>query len=112
MNQNKNIYSHIMSQIINLKSFINMESNDELKQINQIFVLMTWLKLKTLILIIFNRWKAYENISVYNISYKTLIDAKPLHIRFVKIRVYDGTRHLVLFGSDDGDDDDDDDELS
>ena len=29
-----------MSQIINLKSFINMESNDELKQINQIFVLM------------------------------------------------------------------------
>ena len=33
----------------------------------------------------------------------TLIDAKPLRIRFNKIdgsiRVYDGTRHLVFFGS-------------
>ena len=32
-----------------------------------------------------------------------MIDAKPLHIRFHKIdgfiRVYDGTRYLVLFGS-------------
>ena len=40
---------------------------------------------------------------VYKISYKTLIDAKPLHIRFDEtdglIRVYDGTRYLVLFGS-------------
>ena len=39
---------------------------------------------------------------VYDISYKTLIDAKPLHIRFSKVdgfvRVYDGTRYLVLFG--------------
>ena len=47
--------------------------------------------------------KSYENISVYNISYNILIDAKPFHKRFNKtdgfIRVYDGTRYLVLFGS-------------
>ena len=46
--------------------------------------------------------KSYKNILVYNISYKTLIDAKPLRIRFNNldgfIRIYDGTRHLVLFG--------------
>ena len=43
--------------------------------------------------------KSNENILVYDISYKNLI-AKPLCIRFVKIdgfiRVYDGTRYLVL----------------
>ena len=37
----------------------------------------------------------------YNISYKTFIGAKPLRISFDKvgrfIRVYDGTRKLVLF---------------
>ena len=47
--------------------------------------------------------KPYENILVYNISYKTLINAKPLSIRFDKvkgfIRVYNGTRYLVLLGS-------------
>ena len=47
--------------------------------------------------------KLYKNILVYNISYKSLIDSKPLRIRFNKIdgfiRVYDGTRSLVLFGS-------------
>ena len=41
--------------------------------------------------------KSCKNISVYNISYKTLIVAKPLRIRFNKIgwfiRVYDGTRY-------------------
>ena len=35
--------------------------------------------------------------------YKILIDSKPLRVRFDKIdgfiRVYDGTRHLVLFRS-------------
>ena len=39
---------------------------------------------------------------VYNISYKTLIGAKPLRIRFNNvegfIRVYDETTYLVLFG--------------
>ena len=47
--------------------------------------------------------KSYENILIYDISYKTLIDAKPLRIRFFKIdgitRIYDGTRYLTLFGS-------------
>ena len=46
--------------------------------------------------------KSYENILVCDISYKTLIGAKPMHIRFDKvgrfIRVYDGTRYLILFG--------------
>ena len=43
-----------------------------------------------------------RNYFVYNISYKTLIGGKPFYIRFNKvdgfIRVYDGTRYLVLFG--------------
>ena len=46
--------------------------------------------------------KSYEKILVCNITYKNLI-ANPLHTRFNKIdgfiRVYDGTRYLVLFGS-------------
>ena len=41
----------------------------------------------------------YENTLIYNISYKTLIGAKPFHIRLDKlkgfIRVYDGTKYLV-----------------
>ena len=47
--------------------------------------------------------KSYENILVYNISYKSLNNSKPLCIRFDKIdgfiRVYYGTRYLVLLGS-------------
>ena len=47
--------------------------------------------------------KSYENILVYNISYKSLIDYISLRIRFDKIdrfiRVYDGTRYLVLLYS-------------
>ena len=47
--------------------------------------------------------KSYENVLVYNISYKTLVDAKLLRISFHKIdgyiRVYDGTRYLTLFWS-------------
>ena len=42
-----------------------------------------------------------NHILVYNISYKSLIDAKPLRIMHDKIdgfiRVYDSTRYLVLF---------------
>ena len=45
--------------------------------------------------------KNHANILVYNISYKTLMDAKPMYIRFNKMdgftRVYVGTRYLVLF---------------
>ena len=40
---------------------------------------------------------------IYNISYETLTDPKPLHIRFDKIdgfiKTNDGTRYLTLFGS-------------
>ena len=39
---------------------------------------------------------------IYDILYKTLIGPKPLRIKFDKrdgfIRIYDGTRHLTLFG--------------
>ena len=38
---------------------------------------------------------------VYYISYETFIGAKPMPIRFVQVngfvKVYDGTRYLVLF---------------
>ena len=46
--------------------------------------------------------KSNENILIYNISYRALIGPKQLRIRFDRIdgfiRVYNGTRHLVLFG--------------
>ena len=46
--------------------------------------------------------KSCKNILVYGISYKTLIGGKPLCVRLDElngfIRVYDGTRYLVLFG--------------
>ena len=45
--------------------------------------------------------KSYQSILDYNILCKNLIGAKPLHIRLDKmdgfIRVFDGTRYLVLF---------------
>ena len=45
---------------------------------------------------------SYANISVYDISCKTLFGIKSLRIRFNKldrfIRVYYGIRYLVLFG--------------
>ena len=47
--------------------------------------------------------KSSEKILVNNISYKNLIAAKPLHIRFNEmdgfIRVHDETRYLVSFRS-------------
>ena len=43
--------------------------------------------------------RKYENISVYNISYKTLIGEKPFCVKVDGIiRVFDGTRYSVLFG--------------
>ena len=46
--------------------------------------------------------RSYKNILIYGILCKNLIGAKPLRIMFNKvdefIRVYDGTRYLVLFG--------------
>ena len=48
-------------------------------------------------------YKTYENILIYEISYKTIMGAKPLHIWFNKInqfiKNYDGIRYSVLFGS-------------
>ena len=45
--------------------------------------------------------KSHKNILIHDISYKPLIGAKPLHIRVNKIdgfiKIYDGTRYLVLF---------------
>ena len=45
--------------------------------------------------------KSHENILIYDISYRTLIDPKPLRIRFFKkdgiIRIYDGTRCLTSY---------------
>ena len=47
--------------------------------------------------------KSNENILIYDISYRTLIRAKSLCVRFDKadgvIKVYNGTRYLMLFGS-------------
>ena len=46
--------------------------------------------------------KSHENILMYNISYKALITAAPLRIRFNKIdrfiRVCDSSRYLEFFG--------------
>ena len=44
--------------------------------------------------------KSHENILIYNILYKNLIDSKPLRIRFDKtdgfIRIYDGMTELYI----------------
>ena len=46
---------------------------------------------------------SHENILIYDISYKTLIDPKLFHVILNKIdgliRLYGGTRYLTLFGS-------------
>ena len=46
--------------------------------------------------------KSHKNILIYDISYKTLIDPKPLQIIFEKIngfiKIYDRTKYLVLLG--------------
>ena len=85
-----------------------MESNDELKEIDiknrMCYYFDDIIKIKGFdfnnILI---EEKSFENILICNISYKTLIGADSLRIRFDKvdgfIRAYDGTRYLVLFGS-------------
>ena len=48
-------------------------------------------------------YKTYENILTYGSSYKNLMGEKPLHISFDKvdvfIKIYDGTRYLVLISS-------------
>ena len=85
-----------------------MESNDKLKEIDiknhMCYYFNDIIKIEDFDLDnIFIDEKSYESILVYNISYKSLIDYKLLWITFDKIdgffRVYDGTRYLVLFGS-------------
>ena len=57
------------------------------------------------LLILHNTLKFYqnsnENILIYNIPYKIILGARPLCIRFDKIdgfiKIYNGTRYLVLF---------------
>ena len=78
-----------------------MDSNDELKELDIIIISMTIKIEKFNLDKILIDGKLYESILVYNISYKNLI-AKHLLIRFDKIngfiKVYDGSRYLVLFG--------------
>ena len=85
-----------------------MESNDKLKEIDiknrTCYYFDDIIKFEDFDfenILIDKKW--CENILVYNISYKNLIPAKPLRIKFKKIdrfiRVDDGTRYLVLFGS-------------
>ena len=82
-----------------------MESNNELKKINienrKCYFFNDIIKFEDFDLdnIIIDE-ESYENILVYNVSYKTLIGVKPLRIGFDKIHdlcVYDGTRYLVLY---------------
>ena len=83
-----------------------MKSNDELKEINikncMFYYFDDITKTEDFDFDILIDEEPYENILVYNISYKTLIDAKSLRIRFSEvegfIRVYNGTRYLVLYG--------------
>ena len=48
-------------------------------------------------------YKTYIYILIYDISYKTYMGSKPLCIRFHEIdgfiKIYDGIRYLLLFGS-------------
>ena len=108
--QNKNIYYHITPQIkkykyIN-KYIIKMESNGKLEEIDikncACYYFDNIIKIENFdIYNILIDVKSYKIILVYNICNKTLIRAKPLPIMFDKIdgfiRVYDGTRYLVLF---------------
>ena len=79
-----------------------MESNDKLKEIDikncTCYYFNNIIKIEDFD---FDNVKSYKNILVHDISYKTLIGAKPFDIRFDKrnefIRVYNGARYLVLF---------------
>ena len=81
-----------------------MESNNELKEIknHMCYYFDSIIKIEEFD---FNNnlkgKSSYENIFIYNISYTTLIGAKPFRIRFHKvnrlIRIYMGAIYLVLF---------------
>ena len=66
-----------------------MDSNDDLNEIdikNRMFIISMTIKTEDFNLdnILIDE-KLYQNISIYNISYKTLIDAKSLRTIFDKI---------------------------
>ena len=84
-----------------------MESNNELKEIDvknsgryyfNDIIKMEGFDFNNIVL----DEKSHRNILLYCISYKNLIDAKPLDVKFNKadgfIRVYNGVRYLVLLG--------------
>ena len=84
------------------------ESNDKLKEIDikncMCYYFDDMIKIEDFYLDkILTDEKSCENILVYNILYRSLIDSRPLRIRFDKIdgfiTIYDGTRYLVLFRS-------------
>ena len=103
-----------MTQVMNYKKFhinnwiIKLESNNELKEIDiknrTCYYFDDIIEIEDFDLdnILIDE-KSYQNILVYNSSYKSLIHPKVLRIRFDKIdgfiRVYYGTRYLVLSGS-------------
>ena len=77
-----------------------MDSDDELKEIDvrnsMCYYFDDIIKIEDVGIDILIDEKSYKNILVYSVSYKSLIDSKPLRIRLDKIdgfiRVYDGTR--------------------
>ena len=83
-----------------------MESKDELKEIdikNRMCYYFDAIDINSdNILFDEKSYRTYENILIYDISYKTFMGAKPLRIRFDEIdgfiKIYDGIRYLVLFG--------------
>ena len=88
--------------------FLITENNNELKEIDiknhtcNHFVEIIKIEDFYLYIILIDG-KSYENILVYNISNKSLINSRSFRIRFAEIdvfiRAYDGTRCLVLFVS-------------
>ena len=109
---NKNIYYYVTSQITNSNRFfvnryiINMKSNHKLSDLNikncTYYYFYNIIKTENFdfdnILLDGN---LYGNVWIYEILSKTLIDAKPVHIRFNKVDgfiiVYNENRHLLLF---------------
>ena len=75
-----------------------MDSDDELKEIDvrnsMCYYFDDIIKIEDVGIDILIDEKSYKNILVYSVSYKSLIDSKPLRIRLDKIdgfiRVYDG----------------------
>ena len=75
-----------------------MDSDDELKQIDvrnsMCYYFDDIIKIEDVDIDILIDEKSYKNILVYSVSYKSLIDSKPLRIRLDKIngfiRVFDG----------------------